>query len=256
MKKLKKLSNLLLLISMLSVFTSCKKDNTSPDSNENSENIDKGITKEEMLDYYIVTERKSGDKKLGVLYLTQENNSIQMTMHGKGYLRTKELTIANSTFSFDMDGNGKLVYTFTVEKGADGKLKLKSYQYTDNADANQGLAYAVMAKKTDAVPFENSTFKTGDLQLKFTTANNTNTLDWDIRSRQTGTKYYPPPLNQTLPVFGIAPEVSVPYYTLLNLGLKSNNDEFMGACVPNWKDSGIPSVLVERGSTIYLCTKQ
>lgn len=256
---MKNFKNMLIMLPLLLVvlFASCKKDSNNAGPNDGGGNgTDNAVVTKDLLDYYIVAQRKAGAARINILYFTQDGNAIKANMNGKGFLRSTAVTISGSTLKFDTNGDGVFVYTFAFEKGTDGKVKLKSYQYTDTSNPDQGLVYATLANKADAPAFENSSFKSGDILLKFNTANNASTMDWDIKSRQTGTKYYPPPINQTLPVFTVAPEVSSPYYTLLNVGWKSNNDEFIGASVPAWNNVNTPVMLIERNSIIYLCSKQ
>jgi hypothetical protein len=151
-----------------------------------------------------------------------------------------------------MDGNGNFVYSFVFEKSTEGKISLKSYTYTDKANAAQGIAYAVLGIQGSIPSYENGSFKSGDILFQFSAAKN---IDWDIKTRQIGTKYYPPPINKVLPLMGEAPEVSIPYYGISTAGFKANND-FIGALVPNWKDTTTPLLLVERNSVIYPSVKQ
>jgi hypothetical protein len=245
----------MLPVLFLAVFVSCSKGG-SPNPDGGDGTTVKTVTGQDMLNYYIVGQRKSGTGKLAVLYFTQDGSTVKTNFHRMGVLRVNDISVSGSTLKFDGNNDGKAVYTFEIEKSADGSLKLKSYQYVDTTDPAQGLDYAVLVKKTDAIAFENSSFKAGDLLFKFSTAANVNTMEWDIKNRQTGTKYYPPPINQTLPVFGIAPEVSKAYYSLADLGWKANDDAFIGVSVSSWTDSTTPVMLVERNSIIYEGIKQ
>jgi len=248
MKTLKLTLSVLMLIATL---TACKKDKTDPNDPNNPENAQQ-VTKADLLPYYIVAERKTGDQKLAVMTFTQDGTGIKVNLHRQGYLRSIAADVADNTLSFDLDGTGTYIYRFALEKNATGLLTLKSYQYTDKSNTAQGFEFAVLANTAAAQNYENADFKTGTLLFRFTAAK---TIDWDIKERQVGTKYYPPPINQTLPVTGIAPEVSVPYYALATGSFKANND-FIGAVVPNWKNVNSPIMVVERNNITYQANKQ
>jgi len=243
----------MLPILLLFVFVGCKKNSAAPGNDNENPGIDnpaadKGISMSELLNYYLVTERKTGNTKLGVMYFTQEGDVVKASLHGSGYLRSKEVVAINSSFSFNSDGFG--TFNYTLEKDASGTIKLKSFDYNSGTD----LAYALLIKKTDALPFAVSSFKAGDLLFKF---KNPTTLEWDFQNRMVGFHTGPPPLNLKTPIFENKPEVTLPYYSLLDLGFKTNNDEFIGVTVPNWKDANTPLLLIERsGAAVLKAVKQ
>ena len=141
---------------------------------------------------------------------------------------------------------------FLLEKNASGQIALKTFQYTDKTNAAQGFDYAVLVGPNSTQTYENGSFKSNSILFKFS---DTKTIDWDIKERQIGTKYYPPPINQTLPIMGNAPEVSIPYYAIASGAFKANND-FIGAMVPSWKATSSPAIIVERNNILYLGLKQ
>jgi len=237
------------LLMLVITFSACKKDKVAADD-PNDPAVT--VTQDDLLPYYIVASRKAGDSKLAVFYFSKEGNTVKINLHRHGYLRIGNVTIDKSNLNFDVDGTGNTVYNFVFEKDVAGKLSLKSYSFTDKSNASQGIEYAVLGNQPAAPVYENSKYKSGALAFEFSAAGK---IDWDVRSRQIGTKYYPPPINQTLPVMAIAPEVSVPFYGISNAGFKAGED-FIGAFVPSWKDSGTPLLLVERNNTIYPAVKQ
>lgn len=239
------------ILLLIVAFAACKKDKANPDD-PNNPDAALAVSKEDLMPYYIVAERKAGDNKLAVFYFSKEDNAIKVNLHRQGYLRSGEVNMDNSGFTFDLEGNGNFVYSFAFEKSAEGKISLKSYNYTDKANAAQGITYAVLGSQGSIPTYENGSFKSGEILFQFSAAKN---IDWDIKTRQIGTKYYPPPINKVLPLMGEAPEVSVPYYGISAAGFKANND-FIGALVPNWKDITTPLLLVERNSVIYPSVKQ
>jgi len=242
----------MLAILLITIVVSCKKKDANPINDPQNPDINNpvgatGIAMSELLDYYIVSERKTSNTKLAIMYFTKEGDVIKANIHGRGYLRTKEVTAVNSSFSFETEGFG--AYTYVLEKDATGRIKLKSYAH------NQGeVNYALLVKKTEALAFANSSFKAGDLLFKF---NNPGSLEWDIQTKIIGYTTGPPPLRIVTPIYATGPELTLPYYSLLDLGFKSNNDQFLGITVPSWKDSNTPIMLVENnGATVLKAAKQ
>lgn len=220
LKNMYKLIPILLLL----VFTGCKKKDAdaSPDSDTNQ------IAASELLDYYLVAQHKTGGNKLLVLYFTKEGNVINANAHLQGYARIKEVTIQNSVFSIDYNGDGNSVYNFTLEKDAEGKLKLKSYDFKYNGAGNQ-LNYALMAKKTDAFAFANLSFKAGNTTFKLSTEAGIGIINFQGDAN--------------------------PYYKLTNIGFKTNNDKFLGVTVPNWSGITTPTLLLEKDDVLYIASE-
>jgi hypothetical protein len=139
---LKMLSILLVLVS-----ASCKKEEIAP------EPIADPITTNQLFDYYIVAEHKTGASKLMVAYFEQVGDKVvvKATRQGRpdyiGVTVDHEANVANGLFSIDWNGDGRTaMYRFTIEKDVNGNLKLKTYDFVHNAEGNL-LAYAVLAKK-------------------------------------------------------------------------------------------------------------
>jgi len=216
MKTLKHIYKLLPIL-LLVVFASCKKKSAVPDANQ--------IGNDELLDYYLVAEHITGGNKLLVLYFTKEGSVIKANAHLQGYFRASEVVVKNSAFNIDYNGDGKSMYNFVLEKDAEGTLKLKSYDFQYNGVGNQ-LAYAMMAKKTEAFAFANLSFKTGNTIFSFTSNGGAEVLNW--------------------------PGDASPYYRLINIGFKTNNDRFLGVTVPNWNGVNSPVLLVEKEDALYV----
>ncbi|WP_316846633.1 hypothetical protein [Pedobacter psychrodurus] len=248
---MKTLKLMLSVLMLLATFAACKKGNNDPNDPNDPENVQK-VSKADLLPYYIVAERKTGDQKLAVMTFTQDGDGVKVNLHRQGYLRSIATDVTDNTLTFDLDGTGTYTYRFALEKNASGQITLKSFLYTDKSNAAQGLDFAVLANTTSAQTYENADFKTGNLLFRFTGSKN---IDWDIKERQIGTKYYPPPINQTLPIMAVAPEVSIPYYALATGSFKANSD-FIGAVVPSWKNVNSPILVVERNNIIYQANKQ
>ncbi|MET4081886.1 hypothetical protein ABIB40_001837 [Pedobacter sp. UYP30] len=240
----------MLPIILLFVLVSCKKNAVKPTGDDpvGKEPIEvKGIGMNELVDYYLVTERKTGNTKLTLMTFTNEGNVTKASVHGVGFLRIKEVAATNSVFSFDTEGFG--TYSYTLEKDANGTIKLKEYSFNGGTD----IAYALLVKKTDAFAIENSSFKAGELLFKI---NNTN-VEWDIQKRIVGTKTGPPPLHLVTPIYLTGPAEKLPYYALVNFGFKTNNSQMIGLTVPAWLGTNNPVMLVEKaGASVLKAVKQ
>ena len=212
-KHIYKLMPILLLI----VLASCKKKSTIPDASQ--------IAASELLDYYLVAEHVTGVNKLLVLYFTKEGDAVKANAHLQGYFRASEVAIKNSILSIDYNGNGKSMYSFGLEKDAEGNLKLRSYDFQYDGAGNQ-LAYAIMVKKAEAFAFANLSFKTGNTIFSFTSNGGNEVLNW--------------------------PGDPNSYYRLTNIGFKTNNDRFLGVTVPNWNGVNSPVLLVEKDDALYV----
>ncbi|UIR55637.1 hypothetical protein LZQ00_15370 [Sphingobacterium sp. SRCM116780] len=230
------------LFTLTMVIVSCTKGSDQPGEVVPPENST--VKVDDLLDYYIVSAQKTGATKLAVMSFEKDGDVVKASVHGRGYLRVKNIVVENSILSFDTEGFGS--YQYTLEKDATGVLHLKSYSYTGNTT----IDYAILAKKSTAFAFTNTTFKTKsgteDLVFKFT---NTNTLEWDIRVRQIGTKVIN---GQPIPIIGTGPDFTKPFYSLGTVGFKTNTDEFIGVAVPSWKDANVPLLLVENGASAIM----
>lgn len=242
-----------IVLGVFLALSSCKKGATPPEKNE-----PESLKKEELIPYYLVVEHKLSNNKIGLIYFTKEGNSVKATFHGDGYLQTGDISISGQGFSFDSAGDGNYVYSFSFGKNADGKLVMKSYQFTDKTSNSQGLSYAIIARKADAPAFENVKFTTKE-GILFTFekgANNVMNVEWDIKDRIFYTTIFlPPNTYMQLPNPYVGPEFAKPYANLNGLGWKENEGILMGISVPEWKDTTKPLMLVEKGSTLYLATK-
>lgn len=236
MKNLKNYYKLLPLV-MLFICVSCKKHNVAPNGEDPTKTTQ--ISASELVDYYLVAERKTGKAKLSLMTFVNEGNVTKASLNGRGFLRGLEVANTNSTFTFNCDfGN----FTYTLERDVNGTIKLKSY----NVNGGDDLVYALLVKKNDASAFALASFKAGDLLFKF---KDPTTLDWDIKPVQI--LYYPKPVYANLPA------QSLPYYNLPVAGFKTNDEQIMGVTVPSWLGINSPVMLVEkRGEAVLKAVKQ
>lgn len=248
MKTLKNTLNIL-LVSTLLLTVGCKEENNAPEGQDPDENLANSISASELENYYLVGET-NGAKKLLVIDFSKVEGVVKANLHLTGALRISDALVNNSKLSIDFDANGNRLYSFEFEKDASGVIKLKNYALHDKTVTTLKFGHAILVKKTDSPVFTNSTFKIGTLQFKL---NNSNLIEWDIKLRQIGVTV----INGVpFPIMGSAPEFTKQFYALNNLGFKSNDDDFFGISVPNWKNNNTPVLLVERAGAVSIATKQ
>ncbi|HEV7379369.1 MAG TPA: hypothetical protein VGN64_06220 [Dyadobacter sp.] len=218
---MKNLINLCVLILTVMVMTSCPgPESPAPDNTE--------ITTNDLANYYLVAEHKTGGNRLIVMSFAMHGDVMKSSAHLQGALRVNEIKVENSTFKFDYNSNGESMYTFTLRKDASGNLQLQSYDFTYNGVTNQ-LSQAVLVKKSDAPAIINKTFWVDALGFKIEMEGSQHVLQWIDGKRYAS-------------------------YTLDNYGFKTNADELMGVVVPAWTINGknLPGMLVESGDKVTL----
>lgn len=218
---MRNLLNISMLLLFLVAMTSCPGPKEAEPENT-------AITANELADYYLIAEHKSGGNRLVAMSFVREGNIVKASAHLQGGLRVHEATVENSIFRFDYNTNGESLYTFTLRKEANGTLQLQSYDFTYKGVPGQ-LSQAVLVKKSEALPIMNKTFWIETLGFKLEMEGNQTVLQWIDGKRYAS-------------------------YTLDNYGFKTNKDEFMGVVVPNWNFKGtiLPGMLVETGDQVMM----
>lgn len=247
MKTLKNTITGLALFTML-LIVGCKKDQINADGPESGKS--NAISVDELENYYIVSELKTGGIKMALIYFTKEGTILKAHLHFRGVSRTSEAKVTNGKFSFDYNNDGQGVFTYELEKTSNGLIALKSYQYINKANVAQGLNYSLLATKENSPAFSNSSYKIDNLLFKVT---NKNTIEWNIALRETVQIINGAPF----PIFSVAPEFTKNIYSLANIGFKSNDDDFFAVSVPKWKETNTSLLLVEKtGTAIMPAVKQ
>ncbi|REA63232.1 hypothetical protein DSL64_06350 [Dyadobacter luteus] len=201
---------------------SCKEKSATP--------VDTTVSIAEMVDYYIVAEVRNIDRKLYVLSFAKDGNIVKASAHVRGGLRIQEANLDNGTFKFDHNSDGALVFTFSLEKDANGKMRLKSYDLIKNGIGNN-MSHALVVKKSEVTPILNKSFWVKTLGFKLVTEENRDVLQWIDGKRYAA-------------------------YKLDNYGFKTNQDEFMGIMVPSWTSHTSPVMLIESGDQVTIGTTE
>jgi len=232
MNNLKNTSKMLPVL-LLFVLVSCKKKNPQPDAATNE------IVTNELLNYYLVAEHKTGPNKLMVAYFNQDGSTVDAQAHLQEHqVRTRAVTIKDRQFNIDFNKDGKSMYNFTLEKDASGNLILKTYDFVYNGEGNQ-LAHATLIKKVDAPPFDGSNFKMIRSNvpfemikdgIPFSFLSGAKSMIWTNRIKE--------------------------YHNLINIGFKTTDDEYMAVMVPGWKDIKTPIMLLETRDVLFIAAKQ
>ena len=106
MRNLKISTMSLASVFLLIFFTGCKKDNSEvkPDP--------KPIVTEELLGYQIVADlaNPANDIPYRLFHFSLSGNEIMATMDGVQSRRMRTIKITGNRFTFDSDGDGKIVY--------------------------------------------------------------------------------------------------------------------------------------------------
>lgn len=238
----------MLPILLLIVLVSCKKKQVMP---EQEVKVTTPVTAKELLDYYIVVEHKTGADKLLVVYFDIDGSQIVARARRQGDPGVKVVAvnsvvdIENGQFSVDWNRDGRTaVYRFTIENDASGTLKMKTYDFQFNGEGNL-LAYGVMAKKTEALPFAGYQFKMirenvpfdqvkSGIPVAFTSFLGSKTLFWSTRD-----------IDHQLDG----------YTEILNIGFTTKAN-LLGVTVPYWKSINTPIMLIEIEELLFLAAKQ
>lgn len=212
---------IIVYILFLSIMVGCKKKDAVSDV------ATPGIAANELSDYYIVAEFKTGlNNRLMTMHFTQEGNTIKVHGHVQQSYQVREIVVKNNTFTVDYFGDGKSIYTFMIEKDEAGKLKLKSYSFSFNGLENE-LDYALLINKPAIGIRGYSKYKMIERRVPIANIEN------GIEIMMSETVYWT--IN--------APSITL--YQYMDIGYKSNDGRYMLVSVPHWKGINIPIILIE-----------
>jgi len=237
----------MLPVMLLLLLVSCKKEEA--ESTPVAELV--AITPKELSDYYIVAEHKTGGHRMMVAYF--ELNGSTLMVHATrqgihnnvGVAVSHAVTIENGQFSIDWNGDGRTsMYRFTMEKDASGKLQLKAYDFEFNGEGKL-LSFAILAKKTEALPFEGHDFKMVASNLPFETVKNG--IPLSITTFVESEILFWPSRN-------FEDQID-PYGNIINIGFITKAN-LLGVTVPYWKGINTPIMLIEIDDLLFIAAKQ
>ena len=235
----------MLPLMLLFLSVSCKKDKVKP------EVVSDPVTTKDLADYYIVAQHKTGGHRIMVAYFELNGDvlTVKATRQGVynvlGVAVSHSVTVENGQFSIDWNGDGRTsMYRFTMEKDASGRLQLKAYDFEFNGEKNL-LAYTILAKRTEALPFDDHDFKMIASNLSFETVKNGIPLSF---TTFLGGKILWWPTRTT-------DNQLDPYDNLIDIGFISKAN-VLGVTVPYWKGINTPIMLIEIENLLFIAAKQ
>lgn len=130
--------------------TACKKNKTDESS----------ITADELLEYRIISTliNENNEEGLRMFHFTKNGNQIQCNADYIGTRRVTNVAINNNSFTVDMDGDGKIVYTFNLAKANDGSIVIKSHQFKNTNAPNFKSWIPEIYKASDVMSVKNLWF--------------------------------------------------------------------------------------------------
>ena len=165
MKHLTKTIILALMI-LLIAFTACKKNNNglNPEA--------KPITTEELTGYQIVVgfSAPGNNVPAKLFYFTRSGDEIMATLDGVQSRRIRAIKVTDNHFTFDSDGDGKIVYEFNLKRDAQGLVIMGTSNYQNLNDPSITMPDAVIWQ-SDFPGFRGKTFTSINAEayaLKFT----------------------------------------------------------------------------------------
>lgn len=193
-----------ILALFLITFTACKKEKNNPEPENTT------VTAEDLLGYNIRWILLDPDSKynIRILYFNKVGNEIKATLDGIDSRIIQTINLVENGFTFDLNGNGTVVYTLKLEKAENGELKVVYNKFYNINNPAYRIAEASTAMfKTSSIPsVKNKTFADRNVILKF------NADTW---------------------LYGGVPNVTGTFYEIPG-GWKGrlNGVNYMGLCVP------------------------
>lgn len=149
MKTLQQIAKILTLVLVL-LAAGCKKD--KQDSLP--------VHPDDLLAYRFVGTFIDNNKveRLRLFYFNKKENTIECTTDYITTRRIQTVALVNNSFTIDMDGDGKVVYTFNLGKRDDGSVFIRSSKY-QNTTAPTYISWQCEAHKaSDIVSVKNIHF--------------------------------------------------------------------------------------------------
>lgn len=145
------------LVMLLATFDACKKDKeaTKPEP--------KPVTTEELVGYQIVVAFKSPEENVPprLFHFARSGDEIMATMDGVQSRRVRPIKVTDNRFTFDSDGDGKIVYGFDLKRDEKGMVIMGSFKYQNLNTPSISMPYAVIWQ-SDFPEFKNKSFTSAD----------------------------------------------------------------------------------------------
>jgi len=164
---MKKLENTLKMLTLLLIvaFTACKKNNneTKPEP--------KPITEDELVGYQLAVAFSSPAHNVPprLFHFAKVGDEVIATMDGVQSRRARSVKVTDNRFTFDSDGDGKIVYEFNLIRNEKGIVTMGSYKYQNTNDPAITMSYAVISPNDfPSVKGKTFTSANNNYGLKFT----------------------------------------------------------------------------------------
>lgn len=152
-----------ILALFLIILTSCKKEKNVPQNTE--------VTVEDLLEYNIRWIAVDPDDKynIRILYFNRVGNEIKATLDGVDSRRVQTINLVENGFTFDVNGDGTVVYTLKLAKAENGELKVvyNKFYNINNPYYRISEGSTAMFKTSLLASVKNKTFRDGNVILKF-----------------------------------------------------------------------------------------
>jgi hypothetical protein len=151
-KSMKRIFQGAAVLFIILLFVSCSKKNESASS--------KPVTAKDLLGYYIAeTYTSKSVQSLSVTYFVDNGDgSVNAVWDRFGARRSVVVTVKDNQFSMDLDGNGSVVFSFTLKRDSSGGVALASSGVVFSSDANSKIDNVEIFRVSDAPGFTGQQF--------------------------------------------------------------------------------------------------
>lgn len=144
--KLKILPFFLLIL----LLASCKKKDNST------------IQISELLNYQLaVTLQSPAYTDLRLIYFTQTGKNVTAILEGINLKTSQVVKLENDHLIIDQNKDGKIIYSFFLNKDASGALTINNLSYENKTDPSMQIEAQYITKVADIFPFRNSHYDGG-----------------------------------------------------------------------------------------------
>ncbi|OJW45751.1 MAG: hypothetical protein BGO56_00850 [Sphingobacteriales bacterium 48-107] len=153
MKKFISISlKVLLVATLLTMYTGCKKDNDQDNST---------FSPGELAGYqWLLFINNGTGTEMRLVHFTQSGNDVTATIESVTLKKSQSLSLRNDGFSIDEKGDGISVFHFKLKKDANGEPVINMVEYKDRqnpAKTIQSVHY--ITKSSEIIPFQNNSYE-------------------------------------------------------------------------------------------------